>query len=174
MKIQLKTYVENPKEYIMKIPEEDEKLITGDDIDWIETRFRLFMGASIYSGRIPKHVILQNLFNVIFKDIDEGVATSVEILGCKSWFQVTRDYKLSSVFQKIMKEWYEARFQNEKLDIILYNEMVHGLGTIYEKLHTLDHRYDNWGYDANGAPVCIDFDGDELDVIKLEEGDTES
>jgi hypothetical protein len=70
-----------------------------------------------------------------------------------------------------MKDWYTTRFANKEVSVELYTELVNGLNMIHENIKTLDHRFDNWGYDANGAPVCIDFDGDDINTIKLEKGD---
>ena len=165
MKIQL-------KDYLMEIPEEYEKFITGDDIDWCWNRLIAMTGVIVYSGRCSKHQILRNIWNLVTKDlIDDSPATLVDLQGFKSWFFIYKEITMSSVFRKAMKDWYTTRFANKEVSVELYNELANGLKLIHDNIKTFDHRFDNWGYDANGAPVCIDFDGDDIDTIKLEKGD---
>ena len=165
MKIQL-------KDYTMEIPEEYEKFITGDDIDWCWNRFIAMTGVIVYSGRGSKYQIVKNIWNLVAKDlIDDSPATLVDLQGFKSWFFIYKEITMSSVFRKAMKDWYTTRFANKEVSVELYNELAYGLKLIHDNIKTLDHRFDNWGYDANGAPVCIDFDGDDIDTIKLEKGD---
>lgn len=156
------------KDYIMEI---DEKCITNDDIDWCWNRLMSMTGVIVYSGRGSKHQILKNIWDIITKDlIDDSPATLVDLQGFKSWFFICKEITMSSVFRKAMKDWYTARFANKEPSIELYNELVNGLNLIHDNIKTLDHRFDNWGLDTNGTPVCIDFDGDEIDTIKLEKG----
>lgn len=169
MKIQL-------KDYTMEIPEEYEKFITTDDIDWCWDRVIVMTATIVCGGRGSKYQMVKNIWDLVTKDlIDDSPITLVDLQGFKSWFFIRKEIKLSSFFRKAMKDWYTARFANKEPSIELYNELVNGLNLIHENIKNLDdrfnHRYDNWGCDANGTPVCIDFDGDEFDVIKLEEGD---
>jgi hypothetical protein len=77
-----------------------------------------------------------------------------------------------------MKDWYTARFANKEVSIELYNELVNGLNLIHDNIKKFDdrfnHRFDNWGWGTNGTPRCIDFDGDEINVIKLEKGEEDN
>lgn len=162
------------KDYTMEIPEEYEKFITGDDIDWCWNRLITMTGVIVYSGRGSKYQILKNIWNLVTKDlIDDSSTTLVDLQGFKSWPSFHKEIELSSVFRKAMKDWYTARFANKEVSVELYTELVNGLKLIHYNIKTLDHRFDNWGT-INGTPHCIDFDGDEIDTIKLEKGDAES
>jgi hypothetical protein len=166
MKIQL-------KDYIMEIPEEYEKFITTDDIDWCWNRLIAMTGSIVYSGRGSKYQILKNIWNLVTKDlIGDEEPTLVDLQGFKSWFFIRREIKLSSVFRKVMKDWYTARFANKEVSVELYTELVNGLRLIHYNIKTFDdrfdHRFDNWAWGTNGTPACIDFDGDELDTTALE------
>ena len=157
------------KDYVMEIPEEDEKLITGDDIDWCWNRLLTMTGVIVYSGRGSKYQILKNFWDIITKDlIDDSPATLVDLQGFKSWFFIHKEITMSSVFRKAMKDWYTTRFVNKEVSVELYNELVNGLKLIHHNIKTLDHRFDNWAFGTNGVPACIDFDGDDIDTIKLE------
>lgn len=166
MKIQL-------KDYTMEIPEEYEKFITTDDIDWCWNRLIVMTETIVYGGRCSKHQILKNIWNLVTKDLicDED-ATLVDLQGFKSWTSIDEKLKLSLVFRKVMRDWYTARFANKEVSVELYNELVNGLKLIHDNIKTFDDRYhlrfDNWGYGINGTPRCIDFDGDELDTTALE------
>lgn len=160
------------KDYTMEIPEEYEKFITTDDIDWCWDRLIAMTGSIVYSGRCSRHQILKNIWNLVTKDlIGDEEPTLVDLQGIKSWFFIHKELKLSSVFRKVMRDWYTTRFANKEVSIELYNELVNGLKLIHDNIKTLDHRFDNWGLDTNGTPVCIDFDGYELDTTALEKGD---
>ena len=173
MKIQL-------KDYTMEIPEEYEKFITTDDIDWCWDRVIVMTATIVCGGRGSKYQMVKNIWNLVTKDlIDDSPITLVDLQGFKSWFFIHKEIKLSSFFRKAMRDWYTARFANKEPSIELYNELVNGLNMIHENIKTLDHRFDNWGWgtNANGTPRCIrciDFDGDELDTIELEKEDAES
>lgn len=144
------------KDYIMEIPEEYEKFITGDDIDWCWNRLITMTGVIVYSGRGSKHQILKNIWDIITKDlIDDSPATLVDLQGFKSWFFIYKELTMSSVFRKAMKDWYTARFANKEVSVELYNELANGLKLIHDNIKSFDHRYDNWGYDENGNPVMI-------------------
>lgn len=168
MKIQL-------KDYTMEIPEEYEKFITTDDIDWCWNRIIAMTGTIVCGGRGSKYQMVKNIWDLVTKDlIDDSPVTLVDLQGFKSWFFIRKDVKLSSVFRKVMKDWYTTRFANKEVSIELYNELANGLNLIHDNIKKFDHRFDNWGLDTNGTPVCIDFDGDELDVIKLEKGEEDN
>lgn len=164
MKIQL-------KDYLIEI---DEKCITNDDVEWCWNRLIIMTGTIVCGGRCSKHQIMKNIWDLVTKDlIDDSPATLVDLQGFKSWFFIRKDVKLSSVFRKVMKDWYTARFANKEVSVELYNDLINGLYLIHDNIKKFDHRFDNWGT-TNGAPHCIDFDGDEIDTIELEKGDTES
>lgn len=150
MKIQL-------KDYTMEIPEEYEQFITTDDIDWCWNRLMTMTGVIVYSGRGSKYQILKNIWDIITKDlIDDSPAILADLQGFKSWFFIYKEITMSSVFRKVMKDWYTARFANKEVSVELYNELANGLKSIHDNIKTFDHRYDNWGYDENGNPVMID------------------
>ena len=160
------------KDYTMEIPEEYEKFITTDDIDWCWDRLIAMTGSIVYSGRCSRHQMVKNIWDLVTKDlIDDSPVTLVDLQGFKSWFFIRKDVKLSSVFQKVMKDWYTARFANKEVSIELYNELANGLNLIHDNIKKFDHRFDNWGFGTNGTPACIDFDGDELDATTLERRD---
>jgi hypothetical protein len=172
MKIQL-------KDYTMEIPEEYEKFITTDDIDWCWNRVIVMTATIVCGGRGSKYQMVKNIWDLVTKDlIGDEDATLVDLQGFKSWFFIRKDVKLSSFFRKAMKDWYTARFANKEVSIELYNELVNGLNLIYDNIKKFDdrfnHRFDNWGWGANDTPLCIDFDGDEIDVIKLEKGEEDN
>lgn len=172
MKIQL-------KDYTMEIPEEYEKFITTDDIDWCWNRVIVMTATIVCGGRGSKYQMVKNIWNLVTKDlIDDSPITLVDLQGFKSWFFIRKDVKLSSVFRNAMKDWYTARFANKEPSIELYNELVNGLNLIHDSIKKFDgrfnHRFDNWAWGTNGTPRCIDFDGDEIDVIKLEKGEEDN
>ena len=159
----------------MEIPQEYEKFITTDDIDWVWNRVIVMTGTIVCGGRGTKYQMVKNIWDLVAKDlIDDSPVTLVDLQGFKSWFFIRKDVKLSSFFRKAMKDWYTARFANKEPSIELYNELVNGLNLIHESIKKFDHRFNNWGLGTNGTPRCIDFDGDELDVVKVKEEDVES
>ena len=169
MKIQL-------KDYTMEIPEEYEKFITTDDIDWCWNRLIAMTGTIVCGGRGSKYQIVKNIWDLVTKDlIGDEDPTLVDLQGFKSWFLIRKEIKLSSVFRRAMKDWYTARFAHKEPSVELYNELVNGLRLIHYNIKNLDdrfnHRFDNWAWGTNGTPRCIDFDGDELDTTELEKGD---
>lgn len=156
MKIQL-------KEYTMEIPEEYEKYITTDDIDWCWNRIiAMTGGVLVCGGRGSKYQMVKNIWDLVTKDlIGDEEPTLVDLQGFKSWFFIRREIKLSSVFRKAMKDWYTARFAHKEVSVELYNELVNGLNLIHDNIKKFDHGWSN---------CCIDFDGDDIDTIKLEKG----
>ena len=160
----------------MEIPEEYEKFITTDDIDWCWNRLIAMTGTIVYGGRGSKFQIVKNIWNLVTKDlIGDEDATLVDLQGFKSWSSINKEIKLSSVFRRAMRDWYTARFANKEVSIELYNELVNGLKLIHDNIKNFDdrfnHRFDNWAWGTNGTPRCIDFDGDELDTTALERKD---
>lgn len=166
MKIQL-------KEYTMEIPEEYEKYITTDDIDWCWNRIiAMTGGVLVCGGRGSKYQMIKNIWDLVTKDlIDDSPTILVDYRGFKHWLLSDKEINLSSFFRKAMRDWYTARFAHKEVSVELYNELINGLKLIHDNIKKFDHRWSDWGFGTNGTPVCIDFDGDELDAINLEKGD---
>lgn len=142
--------------YTMEIPEEYESLITTDDIDWCHNRLTAMTGVIVCGGRGSKHQILKNIWELITKDLINGDATLVDLQGFKSWFFIRKEIKLSSVFRKVMEDWYTVKFANKEVSVELYNELLNDLFKIHTAIKKFDHRHNNWGTDKNGRPVLID------------------
>jgi hypothetical protein len=167
------------KDNVMEITEEYEQLITNDDIEWCWNRLIVMTATIVCGGRGSKHQILRNLWNLVTEDlIDDSSTTLIDLEGFKSWFLIRKEIKMSSVFSRVMKDWYTARFANKEVSVDLYNELASGLRLIHYNIKNLDNRYsrrfDNWAWGANSTPICIDFNGDDIDTIELEKGDVES